>query len=51
MREHLGLAAVVVAWIILGAVLSLGSRRTRKHERRARAQADAMDARRAEPMG
>ena len=51
MRDHLGLLAVSVAWFIIGAVLSLGSRRTRQHERRARTQADAMDARRAEPMG
>ena len=51
MRDHLGLVLVAVAWFIIGAVLSLGSRRTRKHERRARAQADVMDARRAEPMG
>lgn len=50
MPDHLGLLAVSVAWFIIGAVLSLGSRRTRKHERRARTQADVMD-RRAEPMG
>ena len=51
MLDHLGLLVLVVAWLVVGAVLSLGSHRTRQHERRARAQADAIDARRAEPMG
>lgn len=50
MRDHLTLAWIVAVWFIVGAVCSLGSQRSRKAERRARAQAEAM-AGKAEPMG